>query len=485
MGYNLLEEAWIPVLYLDGRWGHVGIRGALERASRIRLIAASNPMDRLAIFRFLLALLYWCRGNPPTDKQVAPKELSFPAEWFAKLDANKGCFDLLSAGKRFYQYRKSESTDGGRKLSASYLIHEIPTGTNFWHFRHASDSVDGLCSACCAMGLLRLPLFATSGGCGKPPGINAKPPVYAVPWGRSLAATLRLSWREVSLLGTPAWEKPDLKLPDQGEIPLLTGLTWLPRQVWLDNPEQSGATCIACGRKERLIRRCVFAGIGSMKTSDNEPGRVWRDPHAVYVTEADGKLASLHARDASEAHDAAGGQWSEIMAGAVRTQKEHAETDGLWIVGFATVKNDKYIEAVEWTIPFSHVSPEAAQKIEQWQKEGRKLIQSLARTSRRPGDKGPARKHVEIPPMVFALRPNVENRVSARAGDLLSASDDAWEEAAHEYRPMMEAVAKSLSPGFTTAALAQRRRVAMVMPSMKPKAESPTKSRRKPRGGDQ
>lgn len=68
MDYNLLKESWIPVLRKDGNSNRVGIREAFEQAGRIRQIAASNPMDRLAILRFLLALLYWCRGNPPDDK---------------------------------------------------------------------------------------------------------------------------------------------------------------------------------------------------------------------------------------------------------------------------------------------------------------------------------------------------------------------------------------------------------------------------------
>ena len=64
MNYNLLEEKWIPVLWKDGHSGRVGIIEALTEAGRIRQIAASNPMDRLAILRFLLALLYWCKRNP-------------------------------------------------------------------------------------------------------------------------------------------------------------------------------------------------------------------------------------------------------------------------------------------------------------------------------------------------------------------------------------------------------------------------------------
>jgi CRISPR type I-E-associated protein CasA/Cse1 len=187
--YNLLEEDWIPVLYSNGDHKRVGIRTALLEAGSIRQIAASNPMDRLAILRFLLALLYWCKGNPSRDVSTDFRD-SFPADWFPKLDQNQDFFNLLGEGKRFYQCTPSGSGKSPETLPANYLVHEIPTGTNICHFRHSTDKVDGLCPACCAMGLLRLPLFATSGGRGKPPGINSKPPVYFIPTGSGDSATL-------------------------------------------------------------------------------------------------------------------------------------------------------------------------------------------------------------------------------------------------------------------------------------------------------
>jgi hypothetical protein len=48
MDYNLLEESWIPILRKDGQTGRVGIIEALTQAHRIRQIAATNPMDRVA-----------------------------------------------------------------------------------------------------------------------------------------------------------------------------------------------------------------------------------------------------------------------------------------------------------------------------------------------------------------------------------------------------------------------------------------------------
>jgi len=471
MNYNLLEEEWIPVLYRCGKWTRVGIRKALEDAGRIRQIAASNPMDRVAILRFLLAILYWCRGNPPDDVS-AKFDDTFPADWFSKLDANRECFNLLGEGERFYQYRKPKD----KLLTANYLIHEIPTGTSKWHFRHSTDKVDGLCPACCAVGLLRLPLFATSGGQGKSPGINAKPPVYVIPVGVSLAATLRLSWRQVSNLGSAAWEKPDTVLPKTGEVPLLVGLTWLPRRVWLGNPEGPEAKCISCGRTEHLIRLCVFAGIGSTKTDG--PGRIWRDPHVLYATSSRGDVTSVHAGNALGASDAAAGHWARIVAGMLQKEEAPNASISTWIVGFSTVQNDKYLEAMERLIPFP-CSPveiqESVEKVERWQKEG----SNLARKLQPPDEKKSSRKHVEIPPMIFAIRPHVEGRVSAKVGELIAGTDEAWEQAAAEYRPMMKMIARSLSPGFTTAALQRRQQIAHVMPDMRSKAQPAEKSSRK------
>ena len=470
MNYNLLEEKWMPVLYRNGQSDRVPIRRALEDAGWIRQIAASNPMDRVAILRFLLAVFYWCKGNPPDNANAAQCD-SFPSDWFKKLDDHKECFNLLGGGKRFYQ--SAESAKSVKKLSADYLVHEVPTGTNFWHFRHATDGVDGLCPPCCAMGLLRLPLFATSGGRGKPPGINAKPPIYLIPVGRSLAATLRLSWRGVSRLGTPAWEDPQIPLPTQGEVPLLTGLTWLPRRVWLDTPDEPEGNCISCGGGGRLIRHCVFAGVGSTRTVEGRIGPTWHDPHVIYDQNSKGQVTSLHGSDALSTADAAAGRWAKTLAGVVRYNQPPEGTIA-WVVGFSTVKNDKYLEATECFFPFPRSTEQIEpfiERIQQWQR------QSLDRRCR-PKEKSSSRKHVEIPAALAAIRPHVENTVSASAGELLAGADEAWEHAAREYRPMMQIIAKSLSPGFTTAAVQRRQQIAGVMPDMRQPTQPNDKSSR-------
>jgi hypothetical protein len=481
MDYNLLDKQWIPVLYRDGRWERVGIRKALEDAGRIRQIAANNPMDRVAILRFLLALLYWCKGSPPDNARMN-LGVSFPPEWFKKLGDNRDSFNLLGSGKRFcqndaYKKRAAEHT-------TNYLIHEVPSGTNKWHFRHSTDAVDGLCPACCAMGLIRLPVFATSAGkgmtpgTGKSPGVNAKPPLYVIPVGASLAATLRLSWDRIGTnMGTPAWERANVPLPRQGEVPLLTGMTWLPRSVWLDDPQEPPSPCVSCGRTERLIRFCVFDGKGSSKTE----GRIWRDPHVIYATTAKGEEISLHAGNTLGAADAAAGQWAKIVAGVLEGQ-ESSEARALWVVGFSTVQNDKYLEATECLVPCSRPPGqphELVAALEQWQKEGTSLVRRL----RPSGEKKSSRKHVEISASLASIRPHVEGRVAEKLDELLANAESAWERAAQEYRPMIEVVAESISPGFTVAALQRRRQIAHAVPDM----QTGTKESKKPnpkKGGD-
>jgi len=81
MPFNLLTEAWIPVLWIDGQPGRVGIRDALTRAGMIRQIAASNPMDNVALLRFLLAVLHWCKSTR-TEGDIALEDAEgIPEEW--------------------------------------------------------------------------------------------------------------------------------------------------------------------------------------------------------------------------------------------------------------------------------------------------------------------------------------------------------------------------------------------------------------------
>lgn len=68
--FNLIDEPWIPVRWLDGSHSELGIRDTLLQAARIAEIADTSPLVVAAVHRFLLAVLYRALEGP-TDGQQA------------------------------------------------------------------------------------------------------------------------------------------------------------------------------------------------------------------------------------------------------------------------------------------------------------------------------------------------------------------------------------------------------------------------------
>lgn len=464
MTYNLLDESWIPILYHNGAYTRVGIRKTLEDAAQIRQIAASNPMDRVAIFRFLLALLYWCEGNPKGETRASPSD-ELAIRGLSKLDENRECFNLLGTGVRFYQDPSSR-----RSRAATDLIQEIPTGHNFWHFRHSTDRTNGLCAACCALGLLRLPLFSVSGLPDLKAGINGTPPIYLVPVGKSLLETLRLNYTPKPSLGVPVWVNPSIR-PTGKNVSILTGLTLLSRKVWLHQPSTPSDTCVGCGAHQPgLIRTCEF------ETAGDQKNELWDDPHVVYVSDSPRK-ASL-ARDLTAAGKFRMDRpWPDLLNQVLQSKKFACVERPvcLFVVGFASDKA-KNIDVWERTVtipPLSLLDGESEQVVIQWLLEGNKIARRVRKRD----------KFQECIATLSSVRPDVEHRVSQTLDELIAGDDQAWQRAAQQYRPMMEVVAGSLSPGVTTKAVKRRRYIAKVLPDMRPRAESSNKPKRK-KGGD-
>jgi CRISPR type I-E-associated protein CasA/Cse1 len=437
VNYNLLDEKWIPVLYSSGKFDHVGIKEALAQANKIRCIAASNPMDRVAIIRFLLAILYWCKGNPPEGNSMRPVD-SLPADWFSKLEKNRNCFNLLGETARFYQ-----DPNAKRSRTITDLLQEIPTGNNFWHFRHSTDEKDGLCLSCCVLGLLRLPLFSVSGLPDLKSGINGVPPIYVVPVGLTLTETLAANWIRVASVGVPSWTQPTLRPSEDSDVPLLTGLTVLSRRVWLHEIDGPIDTCIGCGLKTQLVRTCEFQTAGRLENAR------WNDPHVLYFSTPTRK--SYKAADLTEAGKFRMDRpWPDLLA---RIAKQNGKKIASFlIVGFAT-DNAKNVDVWERVVTMP-LGEDRTPFVEQWRKENKRLESRVSRS-----------KSLSTA-MIVSVRPHVEYAVSTRAAELFTADDAAWQKVAKEYNPMMTVIAKSLSPGFMTDAVQRRRHIASLIPDM-------------------
>jgi len=415
-------------------------------------------MDRVAIIRFLLAILYWCKGNPPTDEELSQIK-AFPEDWFTKLDENKECFNLLGEGKRFYQDPKAH-----RERPTTDLIHEIPTANNFWHFRHSTDFINGLCPSCCAFGLLRLPIFCLYSLGGLDYGINGPPPIYVIPISKSLFDTLLFNWLKSEQLGTPSWVEPDIRPTPNENVPMLTGLTVLSRRVWLHDPIKQTGICINCGSNcESVILTCEYQGSGKLQNNN------WNDPHVIYSTDQPRK--SRKASDLTEPTKFRMDRpWPDLISNLIELGKISAGGSpiSLFVVGFAT-NNAKYVDVWERVIS---VSPADFSKekiipiIRQWQQEGNLL------------DKRIPNADMVRRSAILAIRPEVEEKVSSKIGELLTGNDTIWEDAALEYLPMMKVISKSLSPGFTTEAVQRRKQIENTIPDMRLKTETDKKERR-------
>ncbi len=206
MDYNLLRKEWIPMLYRDGQFRRIGICQALTDAGKIRQIAASNPMDRVALLRFLLAVLQWCKPSL-TDEDRKRLEIAkgIPDDWLKdKLGTEEQCnaaFDFLRDRNPFYQDDPSEDV---KPVAVTNLLHELPSGSKIAHFRHTRDYREGICLPCCALAIVRWPAVASAGTAGAgqsmTASINGNTPAYSVPLGGNLLATLPLGWPSVHLV---------------------------------------------------------------------------------------------------------------------------------------------------------------------------------------------------------------------------------------------------------------------------------------------
>ena len=374
MCFNLLDAKWIPVIWRDGKSDRIGICDALTKAPEIREVCAASPLDTVALYRFLLAVLQWCKPDP-TDDAIAKarRERVFPEEWLTKLEP-KGQyaerFLLLGGNGPFYQ-----DSHAGTKASATSLIHELPSGTNVAHFRHTRDLLDGLCPACCALGLVRLPVFTTSKGAGNYPGINQVPPLYTIPLGGTLFDTLLLNWpMPYSPDDRPAWDRADaMPGPDQ-KVGALEGFTWLPRRIALGTEPISPDRCAWCA--ERTDRLCH--AIRRQKPDRNEVSRMkervlrqkWRDPQLAYSRPPQKSKTSeaidtgaLKAVDGLDDQVADVGAWREIWS-ALLSEYEQDQYIGppacvakqvssvqpnevlpAQVIGFATDGKAKYYDA--------------------------------------------------------------------------------------------------------------------------------------------
>jgi len=279
--FNLVTQPWIPVLWNDGTTSRVGIWDALTVSGSIRGVAASNPMDNVSLFRFLLAVLQWCKPSLTEEERASLEGAAgIPKEWLAKLRDGKESFYLLGEGERFYQ---DPGVQGTNNRPVGDLLVEFPTETKIAHFRHVRDGQYGFCPACCALGLVRFCAFANAYGGGRyTSAVNGPAPAYRIAQGRALVESLCLHWPYNRAARRQApWL--DQEAPDAARLDVVTVMAWRSRRLWLGDERGDAADCAYCGETGRAIRRLAFTGNWpSPFEAQEDQKRFWiEDPHVV------------------------------------------------------------------------------------------------------------------------------------------------------------------------------------------------------------
>ena len=310
LSFNLVDDPWIPVIWRDGKPDHVGLRKALTEAGRTRQIAASNPMDNVALLRFLLAALQWCKPELRDDERATLNHADgIPAEWLKENLGENGApnplFDLLGGSNGFMQAPSKASN----KRPVADLFHELPGATNVEHLRHIRDYREGACPACISVGLARLPIAMTGKGAGKRPGINGDPPAYFMPVGGTLLETLKLNWPYPNIPGDkPCWLATVRRA--KSPVGVMEGFTWTSRQFRIAGSGPKSGSCMVCGAPTECLVTCLHERNRPNGRDGLSRSATWRDPHVAYDRET---KKVWRAEDAEKNLPGSSGQWRDWL----------------------------------------------------------------------------------------------------------------------------------------------------------------------------
>lgn len=424
--FNLVDEPWIPVLDRCGRAKRVGIRQALTEAGSIRQIAASNPMDNVALLRFLLAVLMWCKlGLSETDRQSLDGAAGIREKWLnEKLGTArqpKPAFNLLGDHKRFYQDASLLMMCKESRPIADLLV-EFPGADSVNHMRHVvHDGSYGFCPACCALGILRLSVWAPANKY-YPASVNPGSAAYAIAEQKTLLLTLIANMpNEAARAEQAPW------LSDQP--PLSPGpvafLAWRPRKLWLNVADERG-TCANCGQSGVLVDSlCNERGWPTPKT-EGRLKKFWEgDPHLL----ADGEPISLPGLGGSAAVHS-----SRFWRDSIRLSGNRVGR----VVAMGPVVN-KFVfqDAVAVRLPSSSVRG----RVELSGACGDRLRWTLKKATPNPD-----RQHPEINAAVVLMTPDTEARIRAALNESEATPDDTAF-LKEVYQPLVEQVIASTARG--------------------------------------
>jgi CRISPR system Cascade subunit CasA len=168
---NLTTNAWIPIVWVNGKAGTVSLREAFERGHEIQDLAV-RPHERIALMRLLICIAQAALDGPADYDdwkvclpRIVPSSLEYLDRW-------RHAFELFGSGQRFLQVANlkrptiKSSGDDDEGKSTSKLDLALATGNNTTLFDNAGGSQRDFTPAQLALMLLAFQCFSPGGRIG-------------------------------------------------------------------------------------------------------------------------------------------------------------------------------------------------------------------------------------------------------------------------------------------------------------------------------
>lgn len=160
---NLTTDAWIPIVWNNGRPGTVSLSEAFERGHEIQDLAV-RPHERIALMRLLTCIAQAGLGGPGCDEdwkscrpRIAPSAVQYLTHW-------RHAFELFGNGQRFLQVPNLKEEPA--TTSTSKLDLALATGNNSTLFDNAGGAARDFPPAQLALMLVTFQCFSPGGRIG-------------------------------------------------------------------------------------------------------------------------------------------------------------------------------------------------------------------------------------------------------------------------------------------------------------------------------
>lgn len=310
--FNLIEEAWIPVIRKDGERSTIAPWELTSdyQENPIVELDAPRPDFNGALVQFLIGIVQTelPPTNPVTWKRMFRRPPG-PEELKASFGTHIDAFNLDGDGPRFMQ---DLTLAKGEALAIDKLLIERPgeqtVKKNIDHFLKRGG-IDHLCMTCAAMALFTLQTNAPSGGRGHRTSLRGGGPLTTLVTGRTLWETVWLnviSPQELERYGNSALTGAADIFPWMGETRTSKDdeittpqdvnpaqMFWgMPRRIRLDlDGESEPGACDLCGTTtERLV-----SAFSAKDSGVNYKGG-WCHVLSPYSTNPKGELLAKHAQ---------------------------------------------------------------------------------------------------------------------------------------------------------------------------------------------